>query len=809
MTITNRKIIVVSKKLALACASVTALCAGLDDHPAFAQVAADSGGVETVVVTAEKRSENIQSVGMSISAFSGDQLERDNVSSVDELAPYVPGLTINQANNNRNSQIIIRNVGTSGTNAGTEPDVGVFLDGVFIPVAGPIYGELTDISTVEVLRGPQGTLYGRNTPVGAINITTRAPSQTTEGMIDLEAGNYGEARAKGYFGGGITDDLAGRASFWIDTNSGYLKNLYTETNVDQTTQYGGRGRLRWTLDSDTTFDVTAYYARIDANNNSGVQVNPLGPGGIVYGYRPIPTSFDTSPFVIAQNATNPSHPYVVPGKWEVNSATAAQDDTTTWGVSAQASRNIPAIDATLSDILAYNSYLDDAPNQGPGGLPLAIAINLQRDFTGSTSNELRLVSNGTHFIDYVAGVYLFHQDLNYTAAVTILDQANRVFPSGGMLSPGDHSNTYYTQTTNSAAAYGQATVHITDKLRGIGGLRYSYSHKDSTIDQSVINLATGGAVSPAFIGVVGSGGTLYGKITGHSLTYAIGGQYDVMQDVMAYATMSSGFKDGGFNSRSATALPYSFDPETSLNYELGAKTSWLDNHLVLNVDIYRMLVHGYQQSTQLPTGTGFVINNAGNFRTQGVEADLQAHPLEELTLNGTLSYANSVITGDAERGTCVTTYPFAGSTPPPGAAPFTDSTHKYCNYDGLKLPNAPQWQWSIGGRWEQHWGQTSYNWFVSASIAARSSTYLDPTLDPRSFEGGYALLSANWGFEPDSGNWMIQFWGKNLTDQRYYSTEAGQTQGTYISGGGTAAANGFIGWLGEPRTFGVDATYRF
>jgi outer membrane receptor protein involved in Fe transport len=351
----------------MACASIAGLTAGFGGAPAFGQTATDagasSGGIETVTVTAEKREQNIQSVGMSISAFSGDMLEQNNITSVADLATFVPGLQITQANNNRNSQIIIRNVGTSGTSPGTEPDVGVFLDGVFIPVAGPIYSEVTDIATVEVLRGPQGTLYGRNTPVGAVNVTTRAPTQVTEGMINVQFGNYGKMRTSGYFGGGLSDDVAGRVSFWADRNSGYLLNLYNNERVMKSDQFGGRARIRWTPDADTTVDFIGYYGRIDAENNSGMQLNPLGVGGIVFGYNPTPASFDTSPFVIAQKAANPTHPYVVPGKWEVNSANGAPDITTTWGASVSVSRNIPMLDATLINILAFNSYVVNAQDQ--------------------------------------------------------------------------------------------------------------------------------------------------------------------------------------------------------------------------------------------------------------------------------------------------------------------------------------------------------------------------------------------------------------------------------------------------------------
>src|SRR5271156_3396005 len=207
---------------------------------------AGAGQIETITVTAEKRAENVQRVPASISAFGGDQLESANITNFADLANLVPNLAIITANNNRNTTIQIRNQGTSGTNPGIEPDVGLFLDGVYIPAAAPILGDLLDINTVEVLRGPQGTLYGRNTPVGDINITTRAPTQDTEGMIEGELGNYDEHKVTGYFGGGITDDLAGRISAWSDTHSGYTKDLLSGTQGNDNDTYGVRGRLRWT-----------------------------------------------------------------------------------------------------------------------------------------------------------------------------------------------------------------------------------------------------------------------------------------------------------------------------------------------------------------------------------------------------------------------------------------------------------------------------------------------------------------------------------------------------------------------------------
>jgi iron complex outermembrane receptor protein len=793
-------------------ASLATLAGALCAAPAQAAAAASGPTIEEVVVTAEKRPENVQSVGMSISAFSGSQIEKQNISNAADLARFVPSLSVNQANNNRNSEISIRNVGTAGTNPGTEPDVGVFIDGVYVPVAGPIYGELTDISTVEVLRGPQGTLYGRNTPMGAINITTRAPSQARDGMLELEYGNFNHMRVKGVVGGGLTDTLAGRLSFWSDSNSGYLKNLYNDTRVDKKTDIGGRGRLRWTPDAQTTVDLIGYYNRIDAEGNSGVQLDPLGPGGIVFGYNPVPTSFAASPFIIAQKANNPLHPYVVTGKWEVNSARGAPDTTTTWGASVEASRQLDGLGATLTDILAYNSYLDSAPDNAPGSLPLDITSNLQRDKLNTTSNELRLVSSGERFIDYVAGLYLFHNELTYIADRTTQDGANRVFPpaqgGGGKMNVGDHSVLVYNQTTNAAAAYVQATVHLRDNLRLIGGARYSYDHKTSTIVQTVDNPITG-VVSGPFLAQVGKNASLAGRISAHSLTWTTSVQYDLREGMMLYALASSGFKDGGFNSRSASATPFAFDPETSLNYEAGLKSELFDRRMILNLDVFRTIVHAYQQSTLSPAGVGFIVSNAGNFRNQGVELDLQAHPIAPLSVNASASYVDSVITGGAEHLQCDTSYPFAGSAPPASSGPFSDASHSTCNFDSLTLPDAPEWQWSVAARWEQPVPGREMNWFVAANVTAQTSQYLDPSLDPRALQPGYALWGALLGVESANGRWRVQLWGHNLTDRRYILAAAPQTQAALVSGGGTKAANGFIGWLGQPRTYGIELTTQF
>lgn len=790
----------------------TALALSLGVHAANAAAPPAAAEVETIIVTAEKRPENIQDVPMSVSAFSGDQMVKNNIANVADLARFVPGVSINIANNNRNSSIVMRNVGTAGTNPGTDQDVGVFLDGVYIQVAGPVYSELADISTVEVLRGPQGTLYGRNTPVGAINITTKAPTAQFEADNTVQVGDHGRVRVTGAVGGGIAENLAGRLAYWDDKSDGNIKNIYNDEWVNADRKVGARGRLRWTPDQDTTVDLIGYYSHARTNGNNLVQVDPFGPGGIVFGYKSRPATAAVSPFIIAQAATNPGHPYVALGKWDVNIADASENVTNMYGVSGQVTRGLPQINAVVTDILAYSSYYDHTPNQGPGGLPLDVTTNEQIDQISSTSNELRIASDKKQFIDYVAGLYYYHSNLTYNANVTIDSMANRVFPAtvggGGTIPAGNRQNLTYYQSTDAYAAFGQATFNITDKFRVTAGGRLSEDKKTGSITAALSNI-TGGPISPVFSANQGGGGSIAANRDDKGKTWSLGAQYDVASGVMAYVTSGSGYKDGGFNSRSAKVTPFSFAPETSITYEAGLKSTLFDRRLVLNADIFQMLVKDYQQSVLLQTGTGFAIGNAGNFRNQGFEVDAQAAPIAPLTLTASASYIDSKITGGADRLTCDTSYPFAGSAPPATSGQYTDATKKFCNFNGLTLAYAPKWRTSLTGRWEQPLADTGMRWFVAADMSYQSSQYMDASLDPRSFQGGYALYDASFGLSSEGDKWRLSIWAKNLADKRYYVTEAAQTQGANISAGGTGAANGFVGWLGNPRTFGVELDYRW
>ncbi|HEX3888730.1 MAG TPA: TonB-dependent receptor [Phenylobacterium sp.] len=771
--------------------SVAALglaCMANQAAAAEAAPAADAGApqVETLIVTAQKRPEDVQQVPMSITALSGAQLERRDITNASDLSQFVPGLTIFSSNNNRNSTVAIRGIGSSGTNPGIEPSVGIFIDGVYMPAAGPIQSNLLDVSTLEVLRGPQGTLYGRNTPVGAINITTRAPTQDFEGEVEGEIGNYNERRVSGYVGGGISQNVAGRLSAWTSTREGYETNLESGARIDDANQYGLRGRILWTPSSTVNVNFIGYYTELHANCCAADQINPTGIGGIA-----------TPAFLASMVAAG--HPFrnFTSGDHQVD--TLAIPDTTTQIAGGSMAVDWQLAHATFTSISAFNHYDDNIEEQAPSWLPLDVAHGDQRDKIDTLSQEFRIASSGKNRIDYVAGVYLYYSMLKFGTDTIVHAGANRVFPGGARLTVGDTGQLRFDQDTTGVAGFGQATFNVTDRFRLTAGGRYSDDRKTG----SIINVNNPGA-SAIFVAQLSLPTDLPDlKRTDDKFTWALGAQYDLTDGIMGYVKAGTGFKDGGFNARAGGNFTVvSFDPENSKTYELGVKSEFLDRRVVLNADVFHMELDGFQDSTLNPlTGSGFIVSNAGNRRVNGVEVDAQAQPLEQLSLTAAASYDDGVYTS-YPAGQCPT-YPGAF------AAVKNVTPAGTCNFTGLRPANSPEWKWSLTGEWRQPIARApGLSWFLGGDISYTSSQFLDTTLDPRSFQPAVTLVGARFGVDSRTG-WRVMAFAKNLTNESYYLAAAAQPLAAFISGGGTAAPQGFVGWYAPPRTYGLEASYKF
>lgn len=742
---------------------------------------AQENEVETVVVTAQKRAEDIQDVPMSVSAVSGDQIEKRGVTNVAELARFLPSVAITQSNNNRNTTVFVRGVGTSGTNPGIEASVGLFLDGVYLPAAGPIQVNLQDLASLEVLRGPQGTLYGRNTPVGAINITTRTPQQAPEGMLTGTLGNYGDKRIAGYLGGGLTDNLAGRISFWLADREGYEHNLFTGDDVNGSTQKGLRGRLKWEPAEDVDVHFIAYYANINSHCCTPDVINPTGPRGIAKPGFLAASAAAGRPF---RNLTDRDH--VVDDDYE------GRNETDSYGASLQIDKDLWG-GHTLTSITAYNAYDDNITQLAADSVPLDVTRGFQRLVAEIYSQEFRVLSPADQRLQYIAGVYLFRENMTYDTHSTAGTQATRVFAGNARVIPGEFNHFYYRQGTKSAAAFGQMTFNVTETFRLTGGARYSWDKKDSFIASVNSPVGTPQFRSAYPINIVGDVGRDETKFT-----WSLGAQYELTDNVMAYVLAATGYKTGGFNARAAAPnTPFEFDAETSMNYEAGLKSTLLNGSLVLNVNVYRTTLKDFQDSLLNPvTGTGFIVGNAGERRAQGVEADARWRATRELSFTGSLAYNDAEFT-DYTAGQCYTGQTANGTRP--GS----------CNYNGVTPSQNPKWQWSLAFQWNHDLDFKDLALFAQGDVSFTDDQFLTPTLDPRSFEKSYTLFGLRAGVEAQDGRWRLSAYGKNLSDETYYLQTSPHPLGFLMSAGGTAAVDSFVGWYGPPRTYGVELQVKF
>jgi iron complex outermembrane receptor protein len=746
--------------------------------PASAQEAVD---VEAVIVTASKRAEDIQDVPMSVSAVSGALLEKRGVSNVAELSRFVPSLSITQSNNNRNSTVFIRGIGTSGTNPGIEPSVGIFIDGVYVLAAGPIQSNLADINTIEVLRGPQGTLYGRNTPVGAINLTTREPTFETEGMFTASYGNYDEVRLSGYVGGGLSETVAARITGYYHDRSGYEHNLFDGEDTNDSSQFGFRGRVMWTPNDRLKANLIGYYSHLKANCCSPETVDPTGRGGIA-----------TPGFLAAAQALGLPFRNFDDHDRVLDDANEGRTETDIYGASVTLDYQLPG-DHQLTSITAFNGYEDNVRSLGAVALRQRAADLPQRIRSEGWSQELRIASPTTGRFSYLGGLYLFSQDITYTSTLRVFDGANRVVPGNLRFSVGDSSTFYYTQDTRSWAAFGQATFRLTDTLRLQGGLRYGKDRKNAFFDNT-LNATASAAFKTLFVE------NHLGKVrrSEDNVTYNVGAQFDLSDTAMVYLTYGTGVKNGGFNARGAApGVPVEFDEENSSTIELGLKSTWFGRRLVFNADIYRMKLTNFQDAAVNPiTGLGFVVANVGDRRAQGFEAEVTARPTDELTLRGSLGYTDGEYT-DYPAGQCN-----ALKTP-------NGSRAGTCNYNGLTPAQSPKWAGSVAAEYVRALDGTQLDGFVNVDASYTGGKYIEPLLDPRGYQPSIWLLGARVGVASQDGRWRLSAYGKNLTNETYYLHASAQSLGPLVSGGGTSGVAGFTAWYAPPRTYGLELTAKF
>lgn len=765
----------------IACKTLAWLC--LAWLPAHAAV------IEEIVVVAQKRAENVQDVPMSITALSGDALTRRGLNDLLDVARQTPSLQIPAANNMRNTAVRIRGIGSSGANPGIESSVGMFLDGIYMPSGGMAFGELIDIATVEILRGPQGTLYGRNTPVGAINITTRRPTEAFEAQIRVGAGDFDHRWVNGVIGGGLAESMAGRLSFYHRDRDGYEDNLFTGDPVNGKKEQGLRGRLEWNPNDQLRIGLIGFWADIERDCCVAEQRDADGPLGIA-----------TPGFLAASAAIGTPFRNFDDDDRKVDADDEGDDRTESVGSSVHVDYTLSS-GHMLTSITGYQNW-DNKVLIAADSLPQTVIISNQRQENDVFSQELRIASPGGRTIDYIAGLFYYQQDTTFYTDSQLGVGANRRFPPPPFApicpTPGvpcgfaltDRGEQYFDQKTTSIAAFGNVTWNISERWDVTGGARVSRDEKDA-----FINFPNDEGASNAFSFVFPA--NLIGDVdrTDDSFLWTINSRYDFRDGVMGYASISTGFKSGGFNSnRVGPGVPFEFEEENSINYELGMKSVWLDRRLQFNGSLFWMVLEDFQELALNPNGTGFVVTNAGERRVRGVEIDTVAQLTDSLLVSASMTYLDAEFT-DFPNGPCA-----VGQTP--------DSAGGSCNFDGKRPAFNPEWRFVLGAEWARPLNDAGMELRLRADYAWTDDEFQTAQLDRATVQESFGLLNLRAKLIAMDERWEFEVFVDNVLDENYFVQAATQPAGGLISGGGFAGARGFAGWYGPPRTWGAQFTWR-
>lgn len=750
---------------------------------AFAQL-------EEIVVTAQKRSESVQDVPISITVLSGQELANRGLNDFTAIAESVPNFDLPVSNVSRNVSVRIRGIGSSGTNPGIESSVGVFLDGLYQPSGAQILGELSDIQNVEILRGPQGTLYGRNTPVGAINATTRAPQQEFESQIRAGFGNFGQTWLNGYVGGGLSDNVAGRLSVWSREHDGYEKNLFTGDDINTSETIGARGKLLFQPNENLDVTVIAGYSESDRECCIAEQINPTGPLGIA-----------TPAFIAAQQAAGTPFLNFDDSDHVVNSDETPDDHTETTMLSLTAEWELTG-GHTVTSITGYQDWDNQVEIASDSHTANVLKVN-QNQRNEILSQEFRLASPVGEKFDYLAGLYLYNQETTFTEAALVTDiSSTRVFANprapfclpqngGCTLRVGDNGGSLFEQETDSIAVYANGTYHINDRWDVTGGLRWSQDEKD--FDVNHFNDRTNSPVFNIFIFPPVDPAPDSRKED--KVTWSINSRYNLNEDVMLFGAISTGFKSGGFNSRRLPAgALLEFEGEEATSYEFGIKGFFADRTLMLNATAYHTTVEDFQETALAPTGTGFIVSNAGEQEVKGIEADFRFAPNDKFSMDGGIAYLDAEYT-DFNGAQC-------------GLGEMPDNANGTCNRTGDTPSNSPKVSLNIGLQWEQDIAnelalrlRADYNWRDDQNITRVTQ---DQTADIDS----YGLLNLRAALGSSDGRWEVEAFVNNVADEAYFVQAARQPLGALITAGGFAGAGGSVGWYGAPRTYGLQLTYR-
>lgn len=697
--------------LSFAASALLAGGAEAAEAPAQASASASSSTVDEVIVTAQKRSENAQRVPISIQTVTATTLARLGVKDVKDIEMAVPSVTFGDGS--EQGRTGIRGIVDYSRNAGYDSRVGVYIDGVYLGRSYLNNQMLLGIQQIDVLRGPQGTLFGKDTDAGVISITTRKPTDQFTATGEVEAGNYGDYRVAGIVGGRIADDLDAQLALTKQGSSGYYHNILLNQYNQGTNDVAGRLQLRYhPIDKlDVNFSVDDSHQHNSTLHYTYVPT----PGTDVYDFK----SYNNDYAIVGSYGAAMTVDYQLGGGYKLTSITAYRGG---------------------------DQFLDFNNETGPTNWVTPVF----HEVTSQESEEFRIASPVTEHYDFVAGLYYFHQ-LNIENTKDVFGTAigrfgypytlyeNKSIPYGAHVE------------TNSYAAFFNGNLRLTQQFEITAGLRYTDEQK---------TLSDFFAADPE--GVLAGDFSGYGdKISTAQVTPKVGVNFHVLPTLLLFADTASGFKGGGWNVDNSTVSDLEagirFNPETVQSYEAGVKSDFLDHHARLNVTAFREDFKNFQVFTFVPVVVDNVsvntssLTNAGTVRSQGIEVEGALVPIDNLSLSANYTYDESNFVS----------YPGGGGK--------VGSTVLSAN--GAQTPYAPKNKAYLSVDYS-HAVADGLMGSIHVGYAVQSSENFDPKhVNPvygKYYDiPGYSTVDARIGISSEDKRWSVSVWSKNLGDARY------------------------------------------
>ncbi|HEY3301113.1 MAG TPA: TonB-dependent receptor [Methylophilaceae bacterium] len=755
----------------------------------------EPAALDSVVVTSRKREELAQDVPIPETIISGKTLERDNAVTINDIAQKTPGLMVS-ATNARQTSIALRGLGKNSANEAIQGSVGIIIDNVVLSQAGMSYSNFIDVEQVELLRGPQGTLQGKNTTLGALNITTKRPSFTPQYTIEAGYGSRNTFDGKASATGPLVDGLlAYRASIYATEGDGQIENIYTPlgNSWQGPRRYGGRAQLLLTP-SDTLNArlITSFDSSGERTNLSPFIADPttFANGAARSGTANGTSSTYSSRLARAEfNGYKPLIGDVTRSQVDLNSAQTLPVNQA--AISLEVNKNIG--EYTLTSVSAYRhndfDFRNDFDYTHFDIQTLSGTVGQTNQFT----QELRLASPLGQSVDYQVGLF-GSKSQSYTLSRTLYGQDAGAFYA---------SNTQYNQTTvaarqaslngvflgtaqnpnaESIAAFGQANWHVNDKATLTVGLRETVE----TVGNFYNKYSTGGVAVTGQAAAIRTAqqGVLYGIKTpddqsNSSLSWLINPSYKLSNDVLLYASAGKGIKSGAVQLDSVGNLA-NVNPEKSLDFELGIKSTWLNRQLFLNANLYRTDISDYQTTATVAVPTtvnssGFTTQlvNIGGVLLRGLEVDGGWSPTNRWNFNFGAAF-NDAIYSDYKNGT------------------YASELNKngFADYTGRQLANAPKVTLNFGVDYKQPVSDNLIG-HVFLNNVYRSKTNLSSTFSQYTEQSAYSVTNGGLGVVTQNGKYEFNVVAKNLFDTKY-----AVNKGQYTNSAGVAEFWGDARYVG-------------